>query len=177
MIIPYIPSIGWYRSFLAGKESECDRRSWNSSIISRYNVKSPEGILHSSLSTLHLNILGGRHSRHMPYEELKLSDHGKWRSEHWNALQTAYGRSPFWEYYQDDFAPFYHERKWEYLKDFNEAIHETILSLLNFPPEGATIYPRPMKPLPDTSLSIIDLLCHKGNEAVLYLWEPRKVID
>ena len=172
MSIPYLPSIGWYRDFLAGNEPVCDRKSWNSSIISRYNVKFPEGILHSSLSTLHLNIVGGRHARHLPYEELLLSDHGKWRSEHWNALQTAYGRSPFWEYYQDDFSPFYHDHSWLLLKDFNEAIHQTILGLLDLPPQGAKLY-LPEHPIElsadELNLSIIDLLCRKGNEAIYSL--------
>ena len=56
-------------------------------------------------------------------KDLRISDHGNWRHLHWNALQSAYGESPFFEYYQDDIRPFFQNR-WEFLLDFNEAIRE-----------------------------------------------------
>ena len=54
-------------------------------------------------------------------KDTRISDHGNWRHLHWNALQSAYGESPFFEYYQDDIRPFF-EQRWDYLLDFNEAI-------------------------------------------------------
>ena len=38
-------------------------------------------------------------------KDIRISDHGNWRHLHWNALQSAYGESPFFEYYQDDIRP------------------------------------------------------------------------
>ena len=35
-------------------------------------------------------------------KEVRISDHNQWRRVHWNALQSAYSESPFFEYYQDD---------------------------------------------------------------------------
>ena len=52
-------------------------------------------------------------------KDLRISDHGNWRHLHWNALQSAYGESPFFEYYQDDIRPFF-EKRWTFLLDFNE---------------------------------------------------------
>ena len=40
-------------------------------------------------------------------KDIRISDHGNWRHLHWNALCSAYNMSPFFEYYADDFAPFY----------------------------------------------------------------------
>ena len=37
--------------------------------------------------------------------DIRISDHGNWRRLHWNALQTAYGESPFFEYYADELHP------------------------------------------------------------------------
>jgi len=54
-----------------------------------------------------------------------ISDHDNWRHQHWNALLSAYGESPFFEYYQDDIRPFF-ERKWKYLFDFNTEITYTL---------------------------------------------------
>ena len=68
-------------------------------------------------------------------EELALiSDHGNWRHLHWQALQSAYGDSPFFEYYEDDLRPFFTEHRWERLLDFNEAIRKKMCELLDIHP-------------------------------------------
>lgn len=65
--------------------------------------------------------------------DIRISDHGNWRHLHWNALQSSYERSPFFEYYADDLRPFY-ERRIEFLLDFNEGLQQTILNLLDLNP-------------------------------------------
>ncbi len=61
-------------------------------------------------------------------KDVRISDHGDWRRQHWNALESAYMNSPFFMYYQDDFRPFY-ERRIEFLIDFNTQLTELILKL------------------------------------------------
>ena len=63
-------------------------------------------------------------------KDLRISDHNQWRRVHWNALQSAYSESPFFEYYADDIHPFF-ERKYEFLIDFNEAIRQKMCELLD----------------------------------------------
>lgn len=65
--------------------------------------------------------------------DIRISDHGAWRHLHWNALRSAYGESPFFEYYEDDLRPFF-ERRWDYLLDFNEAIRQKLCELLDIRP-------------------------------------------
>lgn len=65
--------------------------------------------------------------------DIRISDHGNWRHLHWNALVSAYNMSPFFEYYEEDFAPFY-EKKWEFLFDFNEELRQIICGLLDMQP-------------------------------------------
>ena len=67
-------------------------------------------------------------------KDVLVSDHGNWRHLHWQALQSAYGDSPFFEYYADDLHPFF-EKKWNYLLDFNEAIRQTMCDLLDIHPQ------------------------------------------
>ncbi len=62
-----------------------------------------------------------------------ISDHGNWRHQHWQALTSAYGDSPFFLYYEDDLRPFFTER-WEQLYDFNEAIRRKICELIDIQP-------------------------------------------
>lgn len=68
-----------------------------------------------------------------PVRDVRISDHGDWRRVHWNAIASAYGESPFFEYYQDDLRPFF-ERRWHFLYDFNEAIRQTVSTLLDLQP-------------------------------------------
>ena len=66
-------------------------------------------------------------------KDIRISDHGNWRHLHWNALQSAYGESPFFEYYQDDIRPFF-EKRWDYLLDYNEAICQKMCELIDIQP-------------------------------------------
>lgn len=68
-----------------------------------------------------------------PMKDIRISDHGNWRHLHWNALKSAYRMSPFWEYYEDDFRPFY-ERKWEFLMDYNQELQEKVCELIDMNP-------------------------------------------
>ena len=66
---------------------------------------------------------------HTPMRDIRISDHGNWRHLHWNALQSSYGRTPFFEFYADDFAPFY-EKRWDFLVDYNQALQEMVSGLI-----------------------------------------------
>ena len=88
-------------------------------------VDSTEGMAaaNSSLFTLHSSLINS----------VRISDHGNWRHLHWNALKSAYGESPFFEYYEDDLRPFF-QPDWEFLFDFNEAIRKKMCELLDIHP-------------------------------------------
>lgn len=66
-------------------------------------------------------------------KDIRISDHGNWRHLHWNALVSAYNMSPFFEYYADDFHPFY-EKKYDFLLDYNEALRELVCQLIDLTP-------------------------------------------
>ncbi len=103
-----------------------------------------------------------------PIRDIRISDHGRWRQLHWNALQSAYSESPFFEYYADDLHPFF-ERRYDYLFDFNMEICHKVCELLDVRPElrltdqyvkrdmlpeGTVDYREtivPKRPLPDSS--------------------------
>jgi len=60
----------------------------------------------------------------------RISQHDHWRHRHWQALVSSYENTPYFEFYQDDFRPFY-EREYEFLFDFNMEILSTCLRLLD----------------------------------------------
>ena len=68
-----------------------------------------------------------------PTRDIRVSNHGNWRHLHWNALVSAYNMSPFFEYYADDFRPFY-EKKYTFLVDYNDALQSAICNLTDIHP-------------------------------------------
>lgn len=70
--------------------------------------------------------------------DVRISDHGNWRRMHWNAIVSAYKKSPFFDYYADDFRPFY-EKRYDFLVDFNMQLHDTVCGLLGLEREVASL--------------------------------------
>lgn len=69
-------------------------------------------------------------------QDIKISDHGNWRHLHWNAIESAYNTTPYFEFYKDDFIPFY-EKEFVYLLDFNEELCHLICDLIDIHPHIA----------------------------------------
>ena len=69
------------------------------------------------------------HSGIQAMRDVRISEHGNWRHLHWNAIVSAYRKSPFFDYYADDFAHFYEERD-GFLMDFNLRLHTVVCDLL-----------------------------------------------
>lgn len=65
--------------------------------------------------------------------DVQISYQQHWQHQHWMALKSAYGKSPYWDYYADFFAPFYTgQTKW--LIELNEGLHDVIVRLLHNQP-------------------------------------------
>lgn len=78
------------------------------------------------------------HNNGQKMRDVRISEHGNWRHLHWNALQSAYRKSPFFDYYADDFAHFYEEKD-GFLLDFNMRLHATICGLIGLERPIATL--------------------------------------
>ncbi|GHT19592.1 hypothetical protein AGMMS4957_04180 [Bacteroidia bacterium] len=64
--------------------------------------------------------------------DIRIAEYDNWRNLHWNAIVSAYRSSPFFEYYADDFHPFY-ATKQGFLVDFNDRLQQLVCSLLGNP--------------------------------------------
>ncbi|MFT3738257.1 MAG: WbqC family protein [Breznakibacter sp.] len=58
-------------------------------------------------------------------KDILLSYDTPWQANHWRTLVSAYQSSPFFEYYADDFEPFYTQR-FKYLMDYNLQLMQTV---------------------------------------------------
>ncbi len=62
--------------------------------------------------------------------DIRISKHNSWQKQHWRAIESAYNSSPFFEFYMDDFLPFY-TKEWDFIWDFNLEIQAKVLELLD----------------------------------------------
>lgn len=53
-----------------------------------------------------------------------------WQKDHWKSLESSYRSSPFFEFYEDDFYPFFH-KKYQRLMELNIILIKKILSLID----------------------------------------------
>jgi hypothetical protein len=59
----------------------------------------------------------------------KISYAEDWQKQHWRAISSAYKNSPYFEFFEDEFKPFY-ENKYEFLFEYNTQLLQTILNIL-----------------------------------------------
>lgn len=59
----------------------------------------------------------------------KISYAEDWQKQHWRAITSAYKNSPYFEFFEDEFKPFY-ENKYEFLFDYNTQLLQTVLNIL-----------------------------------------------
>lgn len=129
----YFAPIGWYQKLV--RHDQC--------LVERYDHYRKQTYRNRCLIATE----GGVQALTVPVEhvdagqtlmrDVRISDHGRWRQLHWNALCTAYGESPFFDYYADDLRPFFEERRWEFLYDFNWEITQRLCQLLDISPRIA----------------------------------------
>lgn len=89
----------------------------------RCQIAGPNGI-----QRLSVPLIKGKNNK-APILEVKIAYIDNWQKIHWHSIQTAYGKSPFFEFYQDDLKPIF-EKKWTYLFEMNFEIIKTFKALL-----------------------------------------------
>ena len=124
----YFGPIQWYQKL--NRYDECLIERHESFIKQTYRNRM---IIPTTNGPLALTI-PTNHDISLSMKDIRISDHANWRHVHWNALLSAYGESPFFEYYQDDIRPFY-EKKYEFLFDFNMETTEKMIELLDIRPK------------------------------------------
>lgn len=65
-------------------------------------------------------------------KDIIISDHGDWRRIHWGAIFSAYGKSPFFEYVEEDLYNLY-QKNFKWIIDFNMSLHNLIVDFIDIP--------------------------------------------
>ena len=187
MVLPsaYLPPISWFAHLLTGEPIFIEQYEnfQKQTIRNRCTIDSPNGPLHLTIPVDKSNFTAGGKCL---MKDVRISTHSDWQHQHWYALETTYFNSPFFEYLQDDFRPFF-EKKWDFLMDFNEALIAKCCELLDIHPSlQRTEYYAGITPITDapsipyyqvfrqkhgflSNLSVIDLIFNMGNESIILL--------
>ena len=147
---------------------------------------------------LSIPIIYSQNNRQM-YRDIKIYNNDRWQSLHWKSLVSAYGTSPFFEFYKDDIEPLFHTKQ-VFLMDFNFKCFEIIQHCLDMEIDyfKTTSYEKEITQIKDmrsctsvrkekqynflkytqvfekkcgfiSNLSILDLLFNEGPNTVIYL--------
>ena len=121
----YLGAISYYLKPLSYKEIlfEAHENFEKSTYRNRCYIASPNGKLR-----LTIPVEGGKGQRAL-YSDIKIDYEQNWQKMHWQSLTSCYRNSPYFEFYEDRFEPFYTHR-FEKLFDFNRQMMNLILELL-----------------------------------------------
>jgi hypothetical protein len=192
----YLPPVEYFvklniykQDVLIEKEEHFPKQTYRN----RANIYSPDGVL-----TLTVPVIRGA-KNHTKVKDVKISYDFNWQRLHWLSLKACYRRSAYFEYYEDELAPFY-EKKFDFLFDYNEQLLRFILKAaklkleLNYTQTYEAEYPSmddfrySITPKKETdfnqkpylqvfderigfqkNLSIVDLLFNQGPHSINYL--------
>ena len=82
----------------------------------------------NNIFSLAVPLQHGRQQR-CSVKEVRISYSYAWQRQQWHSLEAAYRSSPFFEYFEDYFRPFY-EKRYTFLWDYNYELLQTILGIL-----------------------------------------------
>ena len=189
----YLPPISWFSVFLRE----------NAEIVFEQFESFPKQTYRNRTAVYGANgrlllIIPVKHNGTRTINEIEVSHRDSWEKIHWKSIKTAYQRSPYFEYYEDQLEQIF-TFKSPYLIDFNLNALKIIQKLLKTEkayslnneflkePEYLS-YRDQLSAKTETNfqmeeyyqsfsdkygylkdLSIIDLLCNKGPEALTYI--------
>lgn len=146
--------------------------------------------------SLTIPIIKPDYSSRPTWSEVGISTHGQWWDKHLTALESAYGRTPYFEFYIDRFKPFFSSdtaARYSNVTALDSAVNNEICHTLGLPiplyshkvtekdindyrddkfiryyqPEYYQVRKSTLGFIPN--LSILDLIFNLGPEAPLYL--------
>ncbi len=200
IILPifYVPPVSWFVEFLREDQAVILEQYENfpkQTYRNRANIYGANGKL--SL------IIPVQHKKGRGMNEIQVSDKENWRSIHWKSIQSAYQGSPYFEFYEDQFKKIFNSEETsllklnlsvieiiqkilktnvefalseEYKHDFEGADFRNQFSAKNSEVLGYDDYYQTFTEKHGflENLSIIDLLCNKGPESLMYIKKLQK---
>lgn len=125
----YFPPVSWFFMIREAGDITFDvyehyqKRSWRN----RCYISGPNGI-----QLLSVPLERGKNERR-PFRDVRISNAHRWQQEHWRSLCACYRRSAWFEFFEDDLAPYF-EKQYEFLLDWNLDLLEFVFRPLDLNP-------------------------------------------
>ncbi|KYG82389.1 WbqC family protein [Roseivirga echinicomitans] len=94
----YLPSVAYFAAIYKADEISIasQGRFEKRTYLNRSTILTANGPLDLSVPVFGAN-------KRIPIQEVKIDYHEKWMNNHWRAIQSAYGKSPFFDFYSEEF--------------------------------------------------------------------------
>lgn len=121
----YFPPVSWFAAAVQAGEVILEQHEFykKQNYFNRMNVLTPNGILKLSIPI-------AKAKEHTAVNKRTIWEDLKWRKDHWRSLESAYRSSPYFEYYEDRFEPFFN-REWTSLIELDLEILKVLIEALN----------------------------------------------
>lgn len=127
MLLPsaYFPPIGWmalavrYPEIILEKHETFPKQT----LRNRCQIQSANGLLNLSIPVIRT------FGNHTKTGEITLIENNIWQKQHLRAIFSAYRKSPFFDFYEENFVSFFNQ-KYHRLIDVNESSIKLIIKLL-----------------------------------------------
>lgn len=124
----YLPPITYFAALL--KQSSVFIEQYENyqkgSYRNRCHIATANGILRLSIP-----LEKGKNNQ-LKIKDVKVYNNENWQIQHWRAIKSAYGKSPYFEFYADEFQPYF-EKKYDFLLDWNMDLLHFMIENLGLP--------------------------------------------
>ncbi len=117
--LQYFPPVQYFSKLLSYPSVLIEQHEHyvKGSFRNRCHIASVQGV-----QRLSIPLRKGKNQR-LPIREVEIAYDEPWQSQHWTALQSAYGNSPFFDFFADELEPFF-RKKHQFLFELNwELLH------------------------------------------------------
>lgn len=120
----YLPSIPFFTS-LIGKDKlilEAEEFFQKQTYRNRCHILSSQ-----KAEVLTVPVVGA--NKKIKIKDMRIDPEQNWSIKHWRSIQTCYGKSPFFEFFADEFSSVY-QKKYQFLWDINLDLLTICLKIL-----------------------------------------------
>ena len=123
----YLPNLYYFKQLLTYKHQQIliEKHEYfpKQTFRNRAQICSPNGTLNLSIPIKRGN------GNHTVYKDITICNDTNWQHIHWKTIEACYRNSAYFEFYENDFAPFY-QKKYNFLFDYNLELLNLMLKNL-----------------------------------------------